>query len=266
MCLAIYQPEGIEIPVDYLRNGYDNNPDGAGFSYFDDNWNVKTYKALSFSKFIAAYTDKWEKHGQSSPFSIHFRWATHGTKGIENVHPFMVDQHTSLIHNGIIDCKIPNKNMSDTAAFVKHYLPSLPDRWYDNDYLYDMVQSYIGGSKLVILTAKPGSNHHSYIMNEQMGEWVDGVWYSNRGYCSYASPVKKFKYDSNLSYIEYVEQDDPSLKECVMCGELSAYDGVCYECETCQQCMESDDFCTCNKTVGIHALNDSQYNLFTGGF
>lgn len=263
MCLAIYQPAGNCIPIEHLSNGYQNNPDGAGFSYFDENGRVRTFRSMSWSEFRVAYEQAWDDHGHDSPFSIHFRWATHGSKNVENVHPFMVNEHVSIIHNGIIPCRIPDNRMSDTAAFAKHYLSKLPVNWYDDEFLFDMVEDYIGASKLVVLTSHPEAKYSAYILNERQGKWDDKIWYSNNGYCS--APDKKFFSFGSKNHLDY-EEEENDLGECKLCGVVMVYDGMCYECETCQDCMQVDGACACYKQLSLHDLTDAQYVSYTTPF
>jgi hypothetical protein len=260
MCLAIYQPQGIEIPIAHLSNGYQSNPDGAGFSYFDKNDRLVITKAMSWSRFRIAYEEAWDENGHNSPFSIHFRWATHGSKSIENVHPFKVDEYTSLIHNGIIPCVVPNNRMSDTASFVQNYLSKLPPTWYDDDYLFNLVEEYIGASKLVVLTANPAANNCAYIFNERMGKWDDGIWYSNNGYCD--TRDKQFvSYKS--AFEDEFESSDDELTRCDLCDQKMVYEDVCYGCETCMKCFLEADACACYTQMSLHEMTDSQYVKFS---
>lgn len=36
MCIAIVKPQGTEISDEYLKNCFENNPDGAGIAYARD--------------------------------------------------------------------------------------------------------------------------------------------------------------------------------------------------------------------------------------
>jgi glutamine amidotransferase len=278
MCLAIYQPAGKSIPESYLRTGFEGNPDGAGFMYFDDKGKLQVEKFMQFDQFIERYESCWLMHGEKSPFAIHFRWATHGSKNLLNVHPFMVNENVSVMHNGIIDCHIDDHEMSDTASFVKNYLGALPEHWYDNEYLFDMVQQYTQGSKLIVFTDTPGSEYCAYILNEDAGHWNNGVWYSNASYekKKYVAPFFTIK-SAKQSAIAFENEDllsNPctscgvempttgeclSCERCELCDSVDLLENLCYGCGTCQVCFLTEEDCMCYHPMGIHTMTDSQF-------
>jgi glutamine amidotransferase len=263
MCLAIYCPAGADVPIEHLVEGFRNNPHGAGFSFFDNKWKIRRQRYMKFEEFMDAYEEAKETYGNDSPFSIHFRYATHGTTNVDNVHPFMYNSDTSVIHNGIIDCMIDDPAMSDTASFVENYLSSLPREWYDNKFLFDMVEQYCVGSKLVVMTSNPKAKHSAYIVNESSGLWDNDVWYSNAGYCK-RSPLapKSFTkaHQELLSLgVEETFDDDGELfvDKCVLCDEDAVLDSMCYYCATCQLCLMEEVHCACD--VPIHQMTDEQF-------
>lgn len=265
MCLAIYQPAGKLIPEDHLLEGFRSNPHGAGFMYFDDTGALKIFKSMEYKEFIDEYEKQWALHGERSPFSIHFRWATHGTTDISNVHPFRMNEHVGVLHNGVISCEIPDNKMSDTAAFVKYYLARLPRNWQDDDYLFDLVEQYCSGSKLVIMTNDPDAEYSAYILNERSGHWNEGVWYSNGSY-SCAKP-KSFvtlnsAKQSAMAFVEsdeFTNEDSYTISKCEMCGDEAVYDDMCYNCESCQVCLMEDEWCNCKEPVKMHAMTNQQF-------
>jgi hypothetical protein len=259
MCLAIYQPAGIEIPEGHLLEGFKNNPHGAGFMYFDEKNNVCSYKSMHFDSFIDEYEKAWAEHGRYSPFAIHFRWATHGTQDINNVHPFYMNKNVCVMHNGIIDCIIQDKKMSDTAAFVQDYLGNLPRNFQDNEFLFDMVEQYTSGSKLIMFTSDPQAQYAGYIFNENAGHWAEKVWYSNASY-SCAKPRSFVNYKSaELSAKTFEDQSIESFDACVMCGEESVLDEICYNCESCQRCFMTEEECACGDAIQLHAMTNEQF-------
>jgi hypothetical protein len=260
MCLAIYQPAGKEVPESHLAAGFKNNPHGAGFMYFDENGALRTFKSMGYSEFIDEYEKQWALHGQYSPFAIHFRWATHGTNGIENVHPFRLSEHVAVLHNGIIDCIIKDERMSDTAAFVRDYLGALPKNWYDNEFLFEMVEEYTSGSKLVVMTNEPGAEYCAYILNERLGNWIDGSWYSNGSYCTY----KPLLTSNTKAMTLYEDEDIYKLEACQLCGEESVLDFICYTCESCQECFMTEGECVCDgssmaEQLSLHAMSEQDF-------
>jgi hypothetical protein len=271
MCIAIYHNANCVLSESEIRASWNNNPDGGGFSYFDQNGDIKIEKHMKLKQFMAAYYDAIDKHASRSPFSVHFRIATHGGVNIENCHPFMPNGGTSLIHNGIIPVLFNDKDKrSDTRVFVEEYLPRLGTTWFDDEYLFDMVSEYIGGSKLVVLSNL--GMRDWYIINEHKGHWSsdNNYWYSNSSYksASVSCATGPFVSGKQLSIYNSEdlhaimgnsdsEYDDYPLGECIFCASNAVYDEVCYECETCQKCSLSDNHCKCYNS--IHSMTDHEY-------
>lgn len=133
---------------------------------------------MHFHEFMKAY----EPHEQK-PCVVHFRIATHGETDQTNTHPFQVAEDLGFVHNGIIsrvDCK-NDKSKSDTFHFNEKVLKPLYNKdkgFIRNPVITDLIQSYIGMSKLVFLNKRG----ESIIVNEEAGKEDEGVWYSNTSY------------------------------------------------------------------------------------
>lgn len=270
MCIAIYQDAGSVLTEQEIRNSWQANPDGAGLAYVDDCGKVCTFKSMKLKRFMEEYERVVDMHGQHSPMLVHFRIATHGSVNEYNCHPFMVNKNIAMIHNGVIPVLIDkNDKRSDTRVFTEEYLPKLPEGWLDDDYLFDMVQEYIGNSKLVFLSTE--NRDRAYIANERFGHWnaSKNIWFSNNSYCSRPglfakySPNGKWQQPSMTAgeIVDDLEFDDPALGECKFCTSMSVYDGVCYECEICQACSSTEDYCTCYTSIAN--MTDSQWTAFS---
>ncbi len=174
MCLAIYKPKGIRIAKRYLKHGFQNNGDGAGFAICVDN-QVEIFKGFwTFADFMRAY----EPHADKSAI-IHFRVATHGDKTSQNCHPFdLFAGKYAVIHNGILNIATNHqKDMSDTWHFAELVLAPMLTRFtFDHPALKYLIETSIGSyNKMVILR---GDGAH-VIYNENHGGWHKGAWYSN---------------------------------------------------------------------------------------
>jgi len=262
MCLAIFQTAGNSIPEDYLRTGFESNPHGAGYMYFDNDNILCIEKCMDFEEFIESYEKNWLQYGGVSPFAIHFRWATHGTRDISNVHPFAMNDNVAVMHNGILDCHIDDTAMSDTASFVKNYLAALPTNWYDNDYLFDMVEQYCEGSKLIVFSNEVDAEYPAYILNESSGHWKNGVWYSNGSYektkSLYTWSIAK---SAKQSAIVFENENAINLSKCELCDSLEMMDALCYACGTCNMCFMPDSECMCDG-IDVHSMTDEQFTAY----
>ena len=183
MCLLVMQEQNTTIEDENLKNAYDSNPDGVGYSFINSNNKIMTKKYRSYEKFLLAYQGDIKKFGTSSPFLLHFRLATHGqSEGTFNVHPFKVSKDTVFAHNGIISDVDDDKKLSDTQVFNRDILKKLKDEFLIDVILVKLIEGFIGTSKLAFLN-RDGSFK---ILNEELGKWDKGIWYSNNSYKSRA--------------------------------------------------------------------------------
>ena len=177
MCLAIYKPAGASIKEEYLRNGFNNHSDGAGFSWSQDGKLNVVKGIFNVDEMVEQYNKIKEYH-----CLIHFRKATHGKVDAANCHPFLFnDGKLALIHNGILGIKCSIDGLSDTAHFVKLVLEPLVKRYnmpINDSALNYLISTSIGTDKIAVMT-EDGS---TYIFNQEKGEWCEGVWYSNSSY------------------------------------------------------------------------------------
>ena len=260
MCLAIYCEAGATCAESDLRTAAQANPDGAGFMYVNGGGSLVLERFMRFDKFLRAL-DRATDENPGSPFAIHFRWATHGSRDIHNVHPFRVDKHTGLIHNGVLPVVMgKGHRRSDTAVFAEDYLPRLSPTWMDDPALFDMVEQYATGSKLVVLTTNPAAKFDAYILNEGDGHWntANSIWYSNASYKPKAAAVAvpAVVGSDAVRWWREATADDLTTDACDWCGEREVMDEVCFACEACQRCSLNVDRCECYASYGVHEMSD----------
>lgn len=187
MCIAIFKPKNIIIEKDILKTCSENNPDGIGFAYIKDN-KIIINKYMDFDDFYSDYS----KVEITSPMLIHFRIATHGKVSVQNCHPFRLNSRMALVHNGIISGYGDRETKSDTLDFIEKVIGNISYKMWKNPSFRELVGNAIGYSKFCILDVS--GNH--YIINEQKGVWVDGVWFSNTSY------------KPKVTYIKTSDKDD----------------------------------------------------------
>jgi len=182
MCLAIYKPEGEPIPMNAIKTAWESNPDGAGVAIKDPatpDKPIKIYKGFmkrkKFLKFLSGID-------QSQEMAIHLRYATHGQVVQNLCHPFeIVPGQAAWVHNGILAGYDKGKLKpmeSDTSKFTEEILSRLFSTRLDfgqhaGEKL--LLERGIENSKGIILV----SHYESIILNEHLGEWKNGSWFSN---------------------------------------------------------------------------------------
>lgn len=182
ICIIAAQSMGsAPLASDSLANCWKENPHGAGYM-FCDGGNVIIRKAFfTLEELEGSYREDHGRYGQSSPFVLHFRWATHGSKNELNTHPHpIIPGNVAIAHNGVLKVDIPKgEDISDTIAYVRQHLSWKTPKQLLGAKTRRRLEGEIGGhNKFVILR---GDGEMS-IVNEREGEWAEGVWYSNSSY------------------------------------------------------------------------------------
>lgn len=233
MCIAILNTRNT-INRETLQQCWKSNPDGAGMIY-TNNGQLQIFKEMTnFDKFYKEYS-KQRKANKQSNFVLHFRIATSGKIDKTNCHPFNVNKNLSFVHNGMINIQQLNNSVSDTYTFNELILKKLPNNFLSNHAIIDLIENYIGYSKLVFLD----SDNNASILNEDLGHWdaLDN-WYSNNSYqCSYTktkvTKAKTYQIDADYYNTAYYNDTD----NCANCDhynatyskEYSTY--LCYDCK-----------------------------------
>jgi len=139
MCIIAVKQAGVKMPATTtIENMWYNNPDGAGFMY-TSNGTVYIEKGFMNLKDLKAALKQLEKNVDvtNTPVIMHCRITTHGKTSPENCHPFPVAEKLPLLqmrkckaplavaHNGIIDIKPSQKDISDTMEYIINQLAPL---------------------------------------------------------------------------------------------------------------------------------------------
>lgn len=220
MCLLTYFPPNAAVDTERLTCGAECNPHGHGYAIvtadgrvFIDHSMTPTALITNFAALRALFPD--------SHALFHSRITTHGSTNLSNCHPFQVvgprGGQTILAHNGIlpVDCQPKGKdNRSDTRILAEDMIwsrwskfrlptrgrrkPPVTRRWLDSPEVRADIERWLGrGSKVLVLTTNPRMAQTAYLFNEQLGEWVDGVWYSNSSHEPWKSRYTGFSYTYN---------------------------------------------------------------------
>lgn len=261
MCIAILNTKQTTLKKQLLRNCWENNGDGAGILYINNDNKLEFFKEMNdFNKFYDKYIDVRKKYGKRN-MVLHFRISTHGKVNTTNCHPFLVNDSLGFVHNGMIYDVPTSTEFSDTYMFNESILKNFTDGFEYNETIMDMIEGFIGsGSKLVFLN----DNDDYFIVNEKAGHWNLGCWFSNSSYKQVNDwvdfgGIKKKKiqantkaYDTPLSWSawdmdgrEYTNQVGSRFCECcdtVLRTDEEIDGGIC---EWCIEDSMYDQECDC---------------------
>jgi len=221
MCIIVYKPMGECNPSwKTLKTCFENNPDGCGFMYAENNA-VHIHKGfMSWRKFKTAF--KPYKNRTDLPIVMHFRITTNGATSPQNCHPFPLsenvgelkeldfDCNVGIAHNGIISLTSYATKISDTMEFIRKYADCIitSPTWYYNANAGKLLGEIIK-SKMLVLS----NDGHGEIVGSGWSH-EDGVWYSNTTYMPWTS-----KY---LGYVKYTPKKDTYTYKCY--GSPTAWD------------------------------------------
>jgi len=193
MCIIAIKPAGIKMPAtSTIENMWHNNSDGAGFMYVKGG-NVHIRKGFMTLAALKSAIKKLEKEVDvvNTPIVLHFRITTHGGTSPGNTHPFPVTEKVPLLqmtkskaplavaHNGIINIKPSQKDISDTMEYIISQLAplyQLKKDFYRQPAGKKLIYNFIK-SKMVFLD---GAGRI-----ETVGDFItdkDGLLYSNNSY------------------------------------------------------------------------------------
>lgn len=196
MCIALFLPKYKEVTMETLINCYESNSDGFGFSYFDDNGNLVIRKFIGQDNIMLGIEEflLTREHFIKKCMMAHFRIASHGRISKKTCHPFKINNDMVFCHNGILSdftnqLSLDSK-ISDTMLFNRKVFQKLPADFMRYPVYKKMLEETIGQFNKMIIMNKDG-NH--WILNEDVGEWHEGVWFSNDSY-------KPFDYITNCDY------------------------------------------------------------------
>ena len=251
MCMLCVIPPNVIPSREKLENSALNNPDGFGFAIVIPSENrIHVERTMNADASISRFLEMREKYPEGYA-TWHARYATHGSTTVDNCHPFQVgigNTQTYLAHNGILPVIEPTGDTrSDTRIFAEDILPTIGGvTSLDNEQVWNILEDFTQGSKVVILTIDPRAKHQCYLLHENKG-WKDdsGVWWSNQSCHLYTKPV--------ATPFSYGLKDGKSENwvDCDTCESFfeaeHMIDGYCMQCGTCVDCKTYVTECLCYK-------------------
>lgn len=213
MCLIGYNPFGNRLSQSLMRVAYDNNPDGLGIVWLDDD------NELSVVKDVTDFKTFWSllKDLDGYTYAFHLRYKTRGQITPEQCHPFQVlnrEKHgvdLYMMHNGTI-FGLEEKNKSDSQIFAdilqEMYEKNFMGECFTTENLIKFYNFIEGGkttigsfNRLLFLT-----NQTVKIVNKSDGIRHNDIWYSNyysfiKGYRKHQKEVKRHSF-SSVSIVE----------------------------------------------------------------
>lgn len=186
MCMIALQPAGVQLSGNKFRNAWERNKDGGGYAFPQEDRVVIKKGFFNPADMLKEYRADVEAFPEV-PFLIHFRISTSGKIDAENTHPHRVRKDMVIAHNGHIQ-GYGSKEQSDTLEFVNIVLQGMPERWEEDAIQTHLIERFLVCDKMVLLR---GDSEY-VIFNEDMGWWVDGIWYSNKSFEKIKVVTKSF--------------------------------------------------------------------------
>ncbi len=168
MCQIIVKPEGKKVDFSKLNKAQEWNEDGYGVTYLEEN-ELITFKTMNFKRFKALLSTL-----KDNKAVIHLRNTTRGTTCVDNNHPFDIPSGV-MFHNGTVNgLSCGTEGGSDTKALAD--LINECEYEYVDD-IIPLIKHIIGNkiNRLVFFEV----DGEITIVNEELGMWEEGIWYSN---------------------------------------------------------------------------------------
>lgn len=212
MCLIAHVPAGRALTREDFDSAHSANSDGIGVMSADG---VEKFYGKKMLKRARRYAAWLASHNVEH--AVHWRYATHGAKGLALTHPFELPEGAGyLMHNGILHQTAARATAhdSDTSLFVRE-LSGVPRKRASRALYWDAVGRAIGTSNKFCVMHADG---HFTIVNREAGVTESGIWYSNT-----YSLARHSKWDDSYTVGSYATK--PSWFTNVA-AKLAAYDRV----------------------------------------
>lgn len=247
MCLLMLAMPNATPSREQLLCACTNNPDGFGYAiHLGDR--ILTGKGLSAEHIVNKFLELKAQYPLSWGL-FHARYATHGSVCVPNSHPYEVGgrQDIILAHNGVLGIDIKKgDDRSDTLVFAEDWLPNMLDL-LDDEQGFSELEELVSGSKIAIFSTASELSKQIYLLNEDLGHWENGLWWSNYSYMTKINSYSGY-YSQMDNGWDYVDDDLKLL--CLVCQDYSeheVFDSICASCYHCIDCQEDFNVCLCWK-------------------
>lgn len=153
------------------------NPDGIGITYCQDGKAQIMKRVKSYNDVISKALDLYQFTEQ--PFVVHLRYSTMGTNSQANTHPFRISSTVAMAHNKTLDIQPAAHTWSDsrTVAELLRRLCKADRDFYGSALFWSFIEHQAGfDNRFVFLDAE---QEIVTIVNEHLGCYHDGLWFSN---------------------------------------------------------------------------------------
>lgn len=172
MCIIIVKPYNQVIPETVLEKSLSQNQDGFGLYAYSPEMGGKVYRTIHYNNYFKPQIDKYNK--EEYFLIAHYRLTSAGNNNLKNVHPFNIRKGWWMFHNGHFEhayyhrFKSDTNIVSDALKKIKYPDQNIPAICHMMDNMTD--------SRLVFV-----KNDDYHIVNEPLGKWSGGIWYSQTG-------------------------------------------------------------------------------------
>lgn len=180
MCMMIWHPRGAaEFTRAEFADFHRKNPHGFGVIYRAPNGTIRARKGMAPLNETWALYQRLIRSGVEE-MALHWRFATAGSHGWDNCHPFKVRRDLWMMHNGVLNQCRSTRELSDTRCFIEDSLkPALrrePNLIDDPSAMRELGRWIGPGNRLLFWqlgAAEP------VIVNDHHGVWWKGRWLAN---------------------------------------------------------------------------------------
>ncbi len=184
MCLIIYAPnlKTARIRKVLLERAFYRHNDGAGLAYIKDGDVVVSRGYMTFDRFFLAFQQARSDvlaNGKTGPLLVHFRRKTCGPANYVNTQPLTIYRRRLVMaHNGVFESLSEEGQAVSDSVRLSQTIRKLGWNFPFVKGQVEMLEVMCRErSKLVFLDNKG----RALIVNEPLGKWCRGAWYSDGG-------------------------------------------------------------------------------------